>query len=109
MAFDLKVLEDETRDVPVTIGSQTLNVVYYPNVISTQFVERMQQVEQTGDISALAEGAEKMIHDWDMVRGKEKVKPDLETLRTLGLDILGNIMSQVMENATGDAEAEKNA
>ena len=108
MAFDLYVLESETRDATVEFGGQTLDVVYKPNVITTEFAEKMQSAENDGNVGALADGANQMLEDWDLVRNTgtkdkpkhEKVELSLKTLKGLPLSFLGAIFAACMEDAT---------
>lgn len=109
MAFDLHVIESEVREVPkpVEYHGQELKVLYKPAAITTAFAAKMSQAEKDNDVEAMASGAQSMLHDWDMVRDKQKIAPSLDVLRQLPIGLLGAIFQACMEDATAGEDTKK--
>ena len=104
MAFNLDKLTDAIASVDVEYGDQTLNVIYKPNAVTTEFADEMQKAEKKGDINAFARGASQLVVDWDLTTNGKNVKPSYDFLRTLPLTFLGAIFGAIMDEATGDTD-----
>lgn len=102
MPIDLKDVASDTATTTVDWSGQSADITYYPNIVTTEMVQKVQATE---DVDEMAEFMARCIKDWDIKTGTKKVPVTAESFKALPISLVRAIFYAIAQDSTDPGEA----
>ena len=99
MAVKLNEMKNRTKTITVPWDGEEVDVSYYPNIVTPELLEKVDEASAKEDLSVLGVMLEPVLEWWDILDDKNKRIPtSAEVIRTIPLNFLNAVQSAIQED-----------
>ena len=101
MAVVLDDMKGRTKVISISWDGETVDVSYFPNVVTPDLLEKVDEAAKKDDLSVLGVMLEPVLDWWDILEhdGGPRIPTDAETIRSVPMSFLNALQKAITEDS----------